>query len=456
MEPASAHGPSPFNPTDHGTDVARAFDKWLTRFEIYCDHILQEPEQDNPTASALYAKNKKKKLLWFIGDAGMDDIDSVHPNARGDPAVTFDVIVQSLRRRYQPKASRWQAIAKYRALQQDLDEPISKFAERCRRQAELCGFVRDDFNEQNPVKLATKIQLILGTCNQTLRDAAIQKNWSLQEVVDNGTLFEDSASASNVLNSASVMSNQSEVLKISGLYSRRRQRQTMTIPSNNSTCQNCGSTPWHPHNQCPAKGIACSTCNRTGHFGIVCRSRSRQGEGKPTAPERSYKANNRTSKQRMKPGNTKSTSTASASIVGEESDQTSDEEAHFLQVFMTKAISQPITASPQVQITVDGKKLIAVADSGAQINVIPKRLCPQSLVRSLKPTKIRIKPYGATSSPILPIGMGIADVSWDGHTLATKWYVIEDSTSQPLTPLISCETCVSLGLLTRLLTNVND
>lgn len=128
-----ASGPSPFNPIDHGVDVARAFDKWLARFEIYCDHILPEPEPNNAAANARYAKNKMKKLLWFIGETGMKDIDATCPNARNDPTATFETIVQSLKNLYQPKASRWQFIVKYRGLQQDSGEPIGKFAERCRQ-----------------------------------------------------------------------------------------------------------------------------------------------------------------------------------------------------------------------------------------------------------------------------------------------------------------------------------
>lgn len=105
MELQATHGPSPFNPGDHGTDVARAFGKWLARFEIYCDHILEEPESGNAEALAQHEKAKKKKLLWFIGEAGMDDIDAVCPNARNDPTATFSSIVQSLKARYQPKFS---------------------------------------------------------------------------------------------------------------------------------------------------------------------------------------------------------------------------------------------------------------------------------------------------------------------------------------------------------------
>lgn len=106
------------------------------------------------------------------------------PSAWTDESKTYSVILDGLRRKYKPQSSRWQSIVKFRSLQ-DPDEPLSRFADRCRQKASLCDFNNPDFNEGDVVKMATKIQLILGKRNQTLWDAAIQKNWTLEETLKN-------------------------------------------------------------------------------------------------------------------------------------------------------------------------------------------------------------------------------------------------------------------------------
>lgn len=83
-----------------------------------------------------------------------------------------------------------------------------KVCERCRKEAALCGF-KEDFNDGNPITLAAKIQLVLGTSDRNLRDATIQKNWPYDGIVSNGMLIEDSAVASNsVTNGVTVFSSE--------------------------------------------------------------------------------------------------------------------------------------------------------------------------------------------------------------------------------------------------------
>lgn len=36
MDLPPTSGPLPFNLSDHGTDVAAAFERWIERFEIFC------------------------------------------------------------------------------------------------------------------------------------------------------------------------------------------------------------------------------------------------------------------------------------------------------------------------------------------------------------------------------------------------------------------------------------
>ena len=43
------------------------------------------------------------------------------------------------------------------------------------------------------------------------------------------------------------------------------------------TCFNCGAKAAHPRSQCPAKNAKCFKCRREGHYGSVCKSKSKGG-----------------------------------------------------------------------------------------------------------------------------------------------------------------------------------
>jgi hypothetical protein len=144
---------------------------------------------------------------------------------------------------------------------------------------------------------------------------------------------------------------------------------------------------------------------------------------------------------------TKALSTAAESASDEEETQP-DDQAHFLTIFQTEAKNLHAPPSPKVRILVNQTPISGVADTGAQINVIPKRLAPPSLLRDLHRTEVRIKPYGTFSRPIQPLGAAIADVTWGGNTLAAKWFVVDDTPSRPMSPLVSFDTCIALGILT--------
>lgn len=198
------------------------------------------------------------------------------------------------------------------------------------------------------------------------------------------------------------------------------------------------------------KDRTCSTCHKLGHLSIVCRS-GPWTEAKPKTtseqPPSQKKKNN--GKQRYR--KVKSTTTAPSLSSGSDSGGNGDDsegDAHFLHVFTARSAGKSEPPPPRIKIRLNGTPVTGIADSGAQIYIIPKRLAPPSLLTSLCKTTVRIKPYGATSRPIQPNGSCTADVTWSNTTLASTWYLIEDTPSRPMVPLISYNTCISLGIIT--------
>ena len=43
---------------------------------------------------------------------------------------------------------------------------------------------------------------------------------------------------------------------------------------NNSHCGRCGRLGYHSFSQCPARDVVCHNCGKTGHYKLMCRSRT--------------------------------------------------------------------------------------------------------------------------------------------------------------------------------------
>ena len=65
---------------------------------------------------------------------------------------------------------------------------------------------------------------------------------------------------------------------------KRAGKRRHTPSSGTRTCTHCGREP-HPREKCPARDAICHCCNKKGHWGAVCRSKTVAAsvEAKPTA-----------------------------------------------------------------------------------------------------------------------------------------------------------------------------
>lgn len=71
----------------------------------------------------------------------------------------------------------------------------------------------------------------------------------------------------------------------------------------------------------------------------------------------------------------------------EDTSMSSDEDVHWLNGFPTSIQGRRIV-TPKVVVDLAGTPIQGIADSGAQINVVPRRLAPVSLIQTMKNTNV--------------------------------------------------------------------
>ncbi|GFR70644.1 Pol polyprotein [Elysia marginata] len=161
-------------------------------------------------------------------------------------------------------------------------------------------------------------------------------------------------------------------------------------------CGNCGKSPRHKKEACPARTDTCHSCNKKGHYSSVCRS----------------------SKVREVQG--------------------ADEACHFLgSVHHVGEIDTTWTAVLQV----DGNPVKFKLDTGAAVSVVGERFANG---RSLQSCDKLLKGPGDT--PLQVLGVFQAKLSYKDTEMWETLHVIQGQHQ----PLLSASACLQLGLIARL------
>ncbi|GFR99764.1 Pol polyprotein [Elysia marginata] len=161
-------------------------------------------------------------------------------------------------------------------------------------------------------------------------------------------------------------------------------------------CGNCGKSPRHKKEACPARTATCHSCNKKGHYSSICRS----------------------SKVREA--------------------QVADKACHFLgSVHHVGEIDATWTAV----LHVDGNPVKFKLDTGAAVSVVGERFANG---RSLQSCDKLLKRPGDT--PLQVLGVFQAKLSYKDSEMWETLHVIQGQHQ----PLLSASACLQLGLIARL------
>lgn len=193
-------------------------------------------------------------------------------------------------------------------------------------------------------------------------------------------------------------------------------------PQRGGDCANC-IFAHSKDDSCPAKKMECFYCKKRGHMIAKCRKRTQETKESFGKGDRRRKVN----------------------AIAEESDSDdSDGEAAIDNVFIASLDSSSDERSWQTAIRIADKKVNCKVDTGAEVNVLPKRIFNQLGDKPrLRSTKTVLH---TVAGQIKPLGTLQVPVQHKKKRIMATFYVVEDST----TTLCGLQTSVELGLVQKL------
>ncbi|XP_049522663.1 uncharacterized protein LOC125945132 [Dermacentor silvarum] len=387
--------------------------KWVKRFENFI------------VACGITADARKTALLLhYVGEEVYDIYCSLPDSPAAATASTvsstdgssnatplYTAARKKLDGYFAPRVNPTFEIYRFRQAKQMENESLDAFYARLRQLVKHCAFADADTEIKN--------QILLSTVSTRLRRYAMQHDLDLQGILKQGRLFEEVEHNISVIEQEcqQYKENSASTLAVNSKRTSRphqpkyhgkapsRPREPPRHQRTDATCYNCGKS-W-PHSEgcssCPGLGKQCNACRKLGHFASVCRSTRK-----------------------------------TVHAVVRESSPDSDEH-----VFMTSSHCRPITASPQVDLKLDGETVRFTIDTGATVSVIgsnslKKRLSTETLSKTSK----KVFAYGA-NSPLPLLGKLDVLITYKNSSSHETVYVV----SGDCTPLLSFSAASRLGLV---------
>jgi len=237
---------------------------------------------------------------------------------------------------------------------------------------------------------------------------ALQGKWDLKDTIQNGRSNEVSVKGLATIKQESLEIHRTRP----GKYSRKFVPQSKRNTSENKKdkCQTCTSWRCKGGKECIAQKGECYSCQKKGHYSgaAVCKKKHSHATRKVDASDEN---------------NTDS-----------EASDLSDVEANVSRLFsriptvrfvgkVRKNDSVRRTKSRyEFEVIVKSKKIKVYADTGAEINVMSKKMANNSKLKNY-PTKMAIKPYNSNTKPCF--GETVATFTFCENVANVKFYIID-------------------------------
>ena len=437
----------PFDPSQYEGEVAQGFEKFLRLYK--CKYLAwdRSPPSDVTDKEEWIGQDMLKQLRGhYATDRFMDDIEAV-ASEKDLRKMSFDELVGRLRNRYKPTQNQTMAHYKFHRLSQGIDQSFDSFVNEVKKQAKSCAFTCKG-KDCSVADTLIRDQVIIGVRDDEFRKIALKEEWDLLELEDHGRRAE--AALIGAAKLGEQRDYKVERLK-PGKYSRKavareNMSQQKTPAREQFSCYRCCRQRCNVE-KCPALKSQCHVCNKKGHWaGSTLCDKRKKAEQRGRRQGRAQRLREDTSESSSDEESVVTATSESSS--NEDADGSKQQVRRVRKVFRIQGVRQARGKKGkraihdfQVEVALRGKTIRATTDTGAEINVMPKRTAAK-LKLPLEKSCLRISPYGA--KPFRVIGKYEGSIVFGDMVTTATWYVVK---KKNIEPLISGPTAERFGII---------
>lgn len=330
----------------------------------------------------------KKDGLLIYGGQDLVDVDDALPDPTDDDA--YKILIRQIDNHFIPKKNKDFARFQLSELKQQSSELVDYYA-KVRDIAKKCEYIDHEDD-------AIRDHLIRTMLNHKIRSKAIRENWSLDRILTETALDEQTVEQAGAINkNVDEETSHERVKKIAS-------RKTKYQPNKDDACGRCGNSK--KHNTCPAIGVSCDKyCGKKNHYARVCfgkvkqqtenrNQKQRQGgsrnltESKNNRDRRDYRSDDKREISQAR---------RTRHVGHQSSDDSSSDDECFMNHLKTHHTSKDSDSQWKTcTIQINGVNIEVEPDSGSDTNVMDEsqfeKLRQQAPEVKIRDTKINSKP----------------------------------------------------------------
>ena len=186
---ASVHQFKKFDPEEHPGDLYNAFGEYINMYQYEYEATAKSPPAGSDVEKAAWIQqDKRRQLLGRFASRNLQkDFEDIVVAAQRS-TITFDETVRLLKDRYKPTRNLTFAHYQFHKMTQKSSEAFDVFVNRVKHEASNCEFTcNDDCTVGN---ILIRDQIIVGTTDDSIRKEALNNQWNLQDLSNNGRKME--------------------------------------------------------------------------------------------------------------------------------------------------------------------------------------------------------------------------------------------------------------------------
>ena len=245
---------------------------WFDSFEAYVNH-------NRKVIDKLEVKVQRQLLFNSIEAAMASALQTDETITQDTPIIGDESCLKKLKAYFMEKNPLFLRRHRFQQCQQAPGETVAEWWVRKRAKARECEL------DQIKAEDVYLLELIRGVRDPKLREEFLkQKEPKLVDLLQIAERWQTANTVSKDMGEESMNARKASTYKNEKAGKWQQEAQDRGRQSgSNEKCGNCGRTPKHTKDECPAKDKTCKKCNKKGHFQVVCRSQT-QGRARSQTP----------------------------------------------------------------------------------------------------------------------------------------------------------------------------